>query len=561
VPQGHAGGPVDYFLIFKHVLAKALSTEKEPRTVSEMALKSADHALMPGASFARDSSFIGPQAAKDLKRLESKVNAWKEKYPNGQIVVFGHAEKGEKDPKALSERRAQSAFAFITNDAGAWDKLYGVEKWGLASLQALLKDLGFYTGKIDGEDGPKTLAAFKTAQKKAGLPETGKEDSATRKAIFTAYMKGKQDIKLEPSRFRKVAGNPWMGCATNNHVKEGDTPTPENRRVAFILINENKTFPIYFYCQDGNEKACQHQCKRQGPRSAAGIGCFFYDELIREGEQSAGADDSEKDTITLLKAQEIAFEVSSDFEGEGYTALAGDGDNQGISFGCMQWNIGQNTLQPLWKKFWKRDEKAFRECFGTHDDAFTQVEKILKGTTNAKALEWARTTHNMVKKNPVWKDPWKKILLKIASVPAFQEIQKFEAGALNHPPTLNSIAWLRKKLPDLFKLFELRSYVALFDLCNQQGIVKQGNYKVVGEAYEKTPPATQKEALEILCYNRALTAKRLWRADAGSRRLSILAAGPTAFPNEKYSAAGLDPVTRTNKKYSLLQSNPLIEDL
>jgi uncharacterized protein (TIGR02594 family) len=166
-----------------------------------------------------------------------------------------------------------------------WERLYGIENWGLKALQALLKDLAYYRGIVDGKDGPKTREAFRVFQKGAGLPETGQEDGVTRKALFAAYMQGKRDVEIDASRFGKVAGNPWMGCAAYNRVKENVGPAPENRRVAFVLLAPSKHFPVHFPCQDGREAACQSQCKRKGIRSTPGIRCAFYAELVRENPQ------------------------------------------------------------------------------------------------------------------------------------------------------------------------------------------------------------------------------------------------------------------------------------
>lgn len=284
-PKGHKDGLVEYFVEFTHKLAKVLCAENLLRKVTDTALKSADHELVPGIAFEKNTSFISPKSSTGLKQFETKYQEWDKKYPKGQIVVFGHTDKDELDGKALSERRAQSAFAFITNDSAAWEKLCSTEKWGLKPLQDLLKDLGHYIGTVDGQDGPKTQSAFKSFQKGAGLPESGKEDTNTRKALFSAYMKGKHDIKIEASRFSKVAGRCWMGCGQNNHVKAA--PAPENRRVTFILINPSKFFPVYFPCQDGIDAACKSQCKKEGKRSASGIKCLFYDELVREKPQEA----------------------------------------------------------------------------------------------------------------------------------------------------------------------------------------------------------------------------------------------------------------------------------
>lgn len=293
-PNGHQSDPVDYFLVFKHKIAKVFKPESLLRKVSDIALKSADHVLIPGICFAKNSSFIRPKFVSGLKALESRVKDWESKHPKGKIVIYGHADSDESEPNALSERRAESVFAFITNDSATWDKLYKSEKWGLIALQHLMLDCGDYKGKPDNEDGPATQSAFRAVQNRSGLPESGKEDSATRKALFSAYMKGKHDIKLNADRFRKVAGNSWMGCSTLNKAKEGDKPAPENRRVAFILINESKFFPVHFPCQDGKESACQSQCKKPGKRSVPGNKCAFYDELLREEKQEQPEIEREK---------------------------------------------------------------------------------------------------------------------------------------------------------------------------------------------------------------------------------------------------------------------------
>src|SRR5262245_9926790 len=64
---------------------------------------------------------------------------------------------------------------------------------------------------------------------------------------------------------------------------------------------------------------------------------------------------SEPPAASSLAAQPVAqrclaltgaFETSSGFP-ECYCGLAGNFDKQGISFGVLQWNLGQGTLQPL----------------------------------------------------------------------------------------------------------------------------------------------------------------------------------------------------------------------
>lgn len=53
-------------------------------------------------------------------------------------------------------------------------------------LQERLKALGYYTGSIDGACGSGTVRAIKAFQKKAGLSQTGRADSATRALLYAA---------------------------------------------------------------------------------------------------------------------------------------------------------------------------------------------------------------------------------------------------------------------------------------------------------------------------------------------------------------------------------------
>ncbi len=53
-------------------------------------------------------------------------------------------------------------------------------------LQTRLKELGYYSGKIDGAYGSGTAAAVKAFQKKHGFSQTGKADALTQTALYSA---------------------------------------------------------------------------------------------------------------------------------------------------------------------------------------------------------------------------------------------------------------------------------------------------------------------------------------------------------------------------------------
>ncbi|MBE5781694.1 MAG: hypothetical protein E7329_00095 [Clostridiales bacterium] len=54
----------------------------------------------------------------------------------------------------------------------------------VSKLQSRLKELGYYTGSIDGRCGSGTVSAIRAFQKKMGLSNTGKADASTQAALY-----------------------------------------------------------------------------------------------------------------------------------------------------------------------------------------------------------------------------------------------------------------------------------------------------------------------------------------------------------------------------------------
>ncbi len=57
----------------------------------------------------------------------------------------------------------------------------------ISGVQARLKNLGFYTGEVDGALSETTLEALHTFQRSADLPETDQPDAATHDALVAAH--------------------------------------------------------------------------------------------------------------------------------------------------------------------------------------------------------------------------------------------------------------------------------------------------------------------------------------------------------------------------------------
>ncbi len=234
-------------------------------------------AKISGVTFEFDKSFVRPSVVDDLAELESALAA----HPEAKVMIFGHTDKVGSDGynKGLSERRARSVYAFITNQPAIWEELYKKESWGTYAVQAILKDMGgpYDPGPVDGINGAKTKAAVKKFQGDYGLTVDGIAGPKSRNTLFTAYMAGKHDIEIDDGRFMDPK---HMGCGELNPVVETDGPCEENRRVTFYLFNEKRLPNLP--CKAGDLTPCKKQSAAPLPRHKEELHCSFYDSIARD---------------------------------------------------------------------------------------------------------------------------------------------------------------------------------------------------------------------------------------------------------------------------------------
>ena len=227
---------------------------------------------IPGVTFAFDKSFIRPSVVEALESLQTAIEA----HPDAMVFVFGHTDKvgSEQYNKDLSDRRAKSAYAFVTNDTAIWEALYNEESWGIASVQEILADLGFYTGALDGKDGPATKQAIKEFQLSKSQTDTGNNDKPTRELLFADYMTGKHDVKIAKERFLEPK---FTGCGEFNPKVETEAAEEKNRRVSFFLFDPSKVPKIP--CKFGDMAPCKKMIGLPGPRKKKEFKCAFFDNI------------------------------------------------------------------------------------------------------------------------------------------------------------------------------------------------------------------------------------------------------------------------------------------
>ncbi len=233
---------------------------------------------IPGITFAFDSSFIRPTVVDHIQKLDLAV----QRYPDAKIIVYGHTDRvgGDQYNKDLSDRRAKSAYAFVTDQPAIWEELYNEERWGLSVVQEILKDLGHDPGTIDGQMGDDTRRAMRSF---LGVPDDTpvQNDAAFREKLFLAYMTGNHDAHVDEARF--VAPK-FMGCGEFNPVVDPNAPEVQNRRPG----NEpNRRVTFYFFkrppqnipCKLHDLSPCRTEIAKQTPRRNLLNRCAFYDRI------------------------------------------------------------------------------------------------------------------------------------------------------------------------------------------------------------------------------------------------------------------------------------------
>ena len=152
------------------------------------------HGALDAAHFETDKAFPLPPAIPFFRGVTAFANA----HTASALLVVGHTDAVGSDGHnlGLSDDRAKSVAAYLREEADAWMSFYShpaaSARWGVREDQHMLTALPFggspyLAGPVDGSAGPATKKALQRFQSDSGLPQTGKADSATRKALIAAY--------------------------------------------------------------------------------------------------------------------------------------------------------------------------------------------------------------------------------------------------------------------------------------------------------------------------------------------------------------------------------------
>ncbi len=205
-----------------------------------------------------------------------------------------------------------------------------------------------------------------------------------------------------------------------------------------------------------------------------------------------------------------AFETGAPIP-ECFAGLSGDFDGQGISFGALQWNLGQGTLQSLLQEMDRHHPAILKEIFDEHHPVLRAMLKA----DREEQLAWARSIQDP--RRFVLYDPWRGLFKTLGRREEFQNIQvKFSDG-------------LYRSALALCKTYRVRSERAvalMFDIKVQNGTISElvkaqimGDFKRLESSGDWRDEEVAR--LRIIANRRAEAAHPRWVEDVRARKLTI----------------------------------------
>ena len=212
-----------------------------------------------------------------------------------------------------------------------------------------------------------------------------------------------------------------------------------------------------------------------------------------------------------------SFETSEGFP-KCFTGLSNNFDGQGISFGVLQWNFGQGSLQPLLQKMNDNHTDICKNIFGS---LYYDFDKMLKLTKPEQAA-WAKNIqYSQVKNGKVhwYIDPkWIQSFINLGLTDEMISVQT-DAASLIYQKAI--------KLSEDYELTTERGVALMFDITTQNGSVdRKDSGKRIRDDYLKIAPGLsddeiQIEKMTIISNRRAEVSNPTYVEDVRSRKLTI----------------------------------------
>ncbi len=205
-----------------------------------------------------------------------------------------------------------------------------------------------------------------------------------------------------------------------------------------------------------------------------------------------------------------SFETSLS-EPDNFGGLAGDFDGGGMSYGALQWNLGQGTLQPLLTELNRQKPAIVRQALGQQYPTLIDV----LGERRPPQLAWAKSIQNL--KTFQIREPWYSALKHLGAQYAFQKIQVEHAKARFQDAL---------SLCETYRVYSERAVALMFDINVQNGGIDNSAHAKIEKDFRALPamsdPAQAEVArLRIIANRIAESSNPRWVEDIRRRKLTI----------------------------------------
>jgi hypothetical protein len=196
---------------------------------------------------------------------------------------------------------------------------------------------------------------------------------------------------------------------------------------------------------------------------------------------------------------------------ECFAGLNGDFDGQGISFGALQWNFGQGSLQPLLREMNGQHPDVLEGIFGK--EHYQTLVEVLEEYGHYDQMEWICSIQHSTKHS--FHQPWQGFFKTLGRTEEYRKIQ------LRHSSTLYQNAL---DLCKRFNLWSERAAALMFDIKVQNGSISQAVRQQIEGDFGELGPGLSPEDLEVekmrmVANRRSEASNPRWVEDVRRRKL------------------------------------------
>ena len=190
-----------------------------------------------------------------------------------------------------------------------------------------------------------------------------------------------------------------------------------------------------------------------------------------------------------------------------FWGLTGDFDGMGLSFGALQWNVGQGTLQPVFERMYSQHADLVRNIFHEYFDTMAH----LAGELVAEQLAFTRS----IQTRGILHEPWQGMLIALGRTLECQQIQTEQASAVFNQAL---------QMCGDFGLVSERAAALMFDILTQGGSI--GNVvraQIMGDFAHLAAgdPGNEVAKMCIVANRRAASSDPKFIDDVRTRKLTV----------------------------------------